>query len=202
MAQAYRLGKRGEAADETRERVLEAATELLIASGFHPVSVEAVAIRAGTSRPTVYRYFGTKLGLFEAVAWKMLAAAGLERIDDARQLADARMALRTFLRENCRMFAKVGEGLRALDAARDEPAVAKILDLTYYGRRIESLQHLAARLRDEGVLKTGWTADEAVDALMVLTSAEVCEALTKHRGRTSNEAADRLIEMSTSFAEV
>ena len=200
MARPYRLGKRGDAVDETRQRILEVATDLLIASGFHPVSIEEVAARAGTSRPTVYRYFGTKLGLFEAVAWHMLASAGLERLDEARQLPDARMALRMFLRENCRMFSEVGDGLRALDAARDEPEVAMILEVTYYGRRIESLQNLAARLAEQGALNPGWTEAHAVDTLVVLTSVEVFEALTKHRGRSWTEVADRLVEMSTAFA--
>ena len=125
MTRAYTLGRREESAAATRRRILDAATELMTASGFHPVAIDDIATRAGTTRPTVYRHFGSKIGLFEAVAWNVLSTAGIARLDEARQLTDPVIALREFLRENCRMFAAMGTSLSAaLDAARHEHDIA------------------------------------------------------------------------------
>lgn len=198
---AYRLGKRAEAAEETRRRILDAARESITESGFHPVSVEEVASRAGASRPTVYRHFGSKAELLEAVAWDVVASAGgLDRLDEARQLPNVLEALHRFLRENCRLFSEIGDALRTtLNVARDEPEVARILDVTYYGRRVESLEHLAGRLDEEGALAPGWTPERATEALMILTSIETFEALTERRGHSPEEAADVLIAMTRGF---
>ena len=200
MTRAYRLGRREDAAGATRRRILDVATEMMTASGFHPVAIDEIAAHAGTSRPTVYRHFGSKTGLFEAVAWNVLSAAGIARLDEARELSDPVVALREFLRANCRMFAEMGTRLSAaLDVARHEPEVAQILEITYYGRRIDSLQHLARRLVEGGHVRTEWTNDQVVDVLVVLTNVETFESLNRHRSRNWQEIADRLFDLSAAF---
>lgn len=202
MTRKYKLGRREESAAATRRRILDVATELMTASGFHPIAIDEIAAQAATTRPTIYRHFGSKVGLFEAVAWNVLSAAGIERLDKARQLDDPVAALHEFLRANCRMFAEMGTGLSAaLDAARTEPEIAKILDITYYGRRIESLQHLAGRLVDAGHVSAGWSSEKVVDALVVLTNVETFGSLHRHRSRSWQEIADALIELSNAFVD-
>jgi AcrR family transcriptional regulator len=200
VTRTYRLGRREDSTAATRRRILDVATELMTASGFHPVAIDDIAAQAETSRPTVYRHFGSKVGLFEAVAWNVLSAAGIARLDEARELADPLVALREFLRANCRMFAEMGSRLSAaLDVARHEPDIARILEITYYGRRIESLQLLTARLVDAGHINPEWTHDEVVDALVVLTNVETFESLNQHRSRTWQQISDRLFELSAAF---
>ena len=200
MTRTYRLGRRQDSAAATRRRILDVATELMTASGFHPVAIDEIAAQAGTSRPTVYRHFGSKIRLFEAVAWNVLSAAGIARLDEARELSDPVVALREFLRANCRMFAEMGTRLSAaLDVARHEPEVAQILEITYYGRRIDSLQHLAGRLVEGGHIRTEWTNDQVVDGLVVLTNVETFESLNRHRSRGWQEIADRLFDLSAAF---
>ena len=87
----------------------------------------------------------------------------------------------------------------ALDVARHEPDIAQILEVTYYGRRIDSLQHLAARLVDAGHIKPEWTHDQVVDALVVLTNVETFESLNQHRSRSWQEIADRLFDLTSAF---
>lgn len=202
MTRTYRLGRRDHAAAATHKRILDVATELMTASGFHPVAIDEIAIQAGTSRPTIYRHFGSKLGLFEAVAWNVLSNAGIARLDAARQLDDPVDALREFLRENCRMFAAMGNQLSlALDVARHEPEVAQILGTTYYGKRIESLQHLVGRLVDAGLVAPSWTNEQVVDTLLIFTNVETFESLHRHRSRSWSEIADRLFALSAAFLD-
>ncbi|KJK42824.1 TetR family transcriptional regulator [Lentzea aerocolonigenes] len=53
---------------DTRERLVKAAAELLIEGGKEAVSTRAVASAAGVQAPTLYRLFGDKDGLLDAVA--------------------------------------------------------------------------------------------------------------------------------------
>jgi AcrR family transcriptional regulator len=54
--------------DETRERIVRAAVELLAHGGRGAVTTRAVASSVGVSPPTIFRLFGEKDGLLSAVA--------------------------------------------------------------------------------------------------------------------------------------
>ncbi|MDX3660531.1 TetR/AcrR family transcriptional regulator [Streptomyces sp. ID05-26A] len=53
---------------DTRERLVKAAADLLVEGGREAVSTRAVASAAGVQAPTLYRLFGDKDGLLDAVA--------------------------------------------------------------------------------------------------------------------------------------
>jgi AcrR family transcriptional regulator len=55
-------------ASTTRERIIEAAAALLTEGGREAVSTRAVGAAAGVQAPTIYRLFGDKQGLLDAVA--------------------------------------------------------------------------------------------------------------------------------------
>ncbi|HVL68048.1 MAG TPA: TetR/AcrR family transcriptional regulator [Vicinamibacterales bacterium] len=72
--------------DSSRERLLAAAKELFARMGFENTSTAAVAREAGTSESQLVRYFGTKVGLLEAIfeeAWKPLNAKVHDLLADA-----------------------------------------------------------------------------------------------------------------------
>ena len=55
----------------TRERILAATAEVLGRNGMTRLSLSEVALQAGVSRPTVYRYFADKRELLDAfVVWE------------------------------------------------------------------------------------------------------------------------------------
>ena len=60
--------------DETRARIIAAATGLLAQGGRDAVTTRAVAVAAQVQAPTIYRIFGDKNGLLEAVAERGYAA--------------------------------------------------------------------------------------------------------------------------------
>ncbi len=53
--------------EEKRSAVLDAATEIFLERGFGAASMDAVAQRAGVSKATVYKHFGSKEQLFGAI---------------------------------------------------------------------------------------------------------------------------------------
>ncbi|HUZ29794.1 MAG TPA: TetR/AcrR family transcriptional regulator [Solirubrobacteraceae bacterium] len=48
------------------ERILDAATAVFAAEGFDRANMDAIAARAGVTKPTLYARFGSKEGLFQA----------------------------------------------------------------------------------------------------------------------------------------
>jgi AcrR family transcriptional regulator len=67
------------AARERQQRMRDAAIELLYEMGY-AVSMDAVAQRAGFSKQTVYKHFGSKEGLFRSVVADIVAPIG-DRLD-------------------------------------------------------------------------------------------------------------------------
>lgn len=58
-----------------REQVLDVAGAIVVEDGFQAVSIQAVARRAGVTRPIVYEHFGNLQGLLEAVVDREMARA-------------------------------------------------------------------------------------------------------------------------------
>jgi AcrR family transcriptional regulator len=62
-------------AEARREQLLDVTRAIVDESGFHAVSIEGVARRAGVSRPIVYGHFGDLGGLLEALVERENARA-------------------------------------------------------------------------------------------------------------------------------
>ena len=197
MTRLYRLGRREQSAQQTRDKVLEAAAELLAEEGFRGITIQRVALAANVSRVTVYDHFRDKAGLLEALAWWVFARLDIDRVRLARLQPDVRTALRDFVRENARMFDAAGtHGRAVLKTAGTDLDGAAVLEATYFDARRGSIGELVDRLADEGQLNPTWPRDRAVDALMVITSLEAFETVTAHSTLTIDEAADLLAQMT------
>lgn len=70
-----RRGGRPSQADAARlgEHILEVATELFLKEGYGSTTIEAVAVRAGVSKRTLYHRFNDKAALFVAVVHRIIA---------------------------------------------------------------------------------------------------------------------------------
>jgi len=64
---SYKQVARAKAQEQTRETLLQAATEEVERDSWTQASLESVAGRAGVSKQTVLRHFGSKQGLLDAV---------------------------------------------------------------------------------------------------------------------------------------
>ncbi len=85
---------RRERAAETRERILDAGSELIHRTAvrdWKKLTVRAVAERAGVNERTVYRYFGSERGLRDAVMHRNEQEAGINlggmRLEDIATVA-------------------------------------------------------------------------------------------------------------------
>lgn len=90
---AYRLGRRGESAAATRERIVDAAAALYQAHGVNQTTLQAIADRADVSRGTILHHFGGTGGVLDAVAERILVTLELpdERVFDGASDDEARL---------------------------------------------------------------------------------------------------------------
>ena len=90
--------------DATRERLFEAAVELIGERGYHGTTVDDIVARAGVAKGTVYYHFAGKTELFHA-----LLTDGLDKLSDAFRAEiedneDPREALRCIVEAELRFI--------------------------------------------------------------------------------------------------
>jgi len=87
----YRMGRRGELADETRRRIVEAASQLHSEQGIAETSMKQIAARAGVSVGAVYHHFPTyddAIGACARYTTDHAPLPGLEIFDGLTSTAD------------------------------------------------------------------------------------------------------------------
>src|SRR3982751_5679912 len=81
-------------AEATRKRILDAASSLIVESGYNNISLDNIAEKAGFSRRTIYDQFGSKRGVLEGIV-KRIGEEGLpELVAAVRQAKSPVEALR------------------------------------------------------------------------------------------------------------
>jgi AcrR family transcriptional regulator len=167
-----------------RERLIEAATRLFCRYGVNSVGVDAIVEAAGTAKTTLYKVFGSKDGLVEAVldregqTWR---AWFVEEIDGPGGSAGERLArigpaLRQwFSREDyygCPFINAVGESDKADDRMRT-------LALAHKKVVLERLRDLCAeagcREPSQAAHTLGLIIDGAIVAALVTRYAAVAD---------------------------
>jgi AcrR family transcriptional regulator len=167
-----------------RDRLIEAATRLFCRYGVNSVGVDAIVEAAGTAKTTLYKVFGSKDGLVEAVldregrTWR---AWFVEEIDGpggtaAERLARIGPALRQwFSREDyygCPFINAVGESDKADDRMR-------ALALAHKKVVLERLRELCAeagcREPAQAAHTLGLIIDGAIVAALVTRDAAVAD---------------------------
>jgi AcrR family transcriptional regulator len=187
---------RAEAAEETRRRIVESVQQQLRESPAQAVSVDRVAQLAGVARSTVYVIFGSRAGLFRAVAEDVMTRAGFDALVAAVQNPDARRALRGAARASVHIYAQERDLIRALwsMSALDPDAVAGVVDVIDQDRA-RGNRHLARRLAEQGALRPELDVETATDVLWLLTSFDAFDQLYTGRRLSVDAVVDRLTTM-------
>jgi AcrR family transcriptional regulator len=161
-------------AEEVRAGIVGAAAGILREQGVHAVTTRAVAQAAGVQAPTIYRLFGDKDGLIDAVAEHVMAtyvAAKSDRVADNADnpVADLRAGWRAHVE-----FGLANPGLYALllTPGRHSPATAAGIDV---------LRARVARLAAAGLLRVD--EERAVAMIHAAGSGTVLALLGMPAGR-------------------
>lgn len=189
-------GLREQRVQDTRRRILTAARAIFASEGFRGGAVEQVARRARVVRPTIYRHFGSKLGLLDAVLAEASTSGDLQRVFDAMAQRDAGQAVRTMLREHARFWA-TDEPLfrRVIGLAGVDPEAQQAVERRDAMRR-EDLAKLVDRLARQGKLRPGWPRRRATDVLWLLTSFATFDQLHRRGGQSPEDVAASLVALA------
>lgn len=184
-----------ERARKTREAVLAAARRELLARGYAAATIAQIARRARVSVETIYKTFGGKPGLVEALYQRSLEGRGprpAEERSDAMSGAasDPRDVIRAwcaFMPEVAPLVAPIQLLIRA--AADGDRSMAALREATQ-AQRLARMRHNAQRLADRGWLRQGLSVERAADIMWTFTSPEFYELMVIRRGWSPAELGD------------
>jgi AcrR family transcriptional regulator len=162
----------------TRQRLLDAARELLEASpGAHP-SMAEVALRAGVSRQAVYLHFADRVTLLLEVAQEVDARyrtpARQRRVDQA---PTGRDALREAIAFQAWLKPRLHGVVTALDVLRRTDPAAQAAWEEREHARLDRCTRVVRRLAAEGDLADGWAVGSAARCFWAVTSQRVWDDL-------------------------
>ena len=180
---AYVSSVRSEAAAEKRDRVIEAAANLLREdASIARFSLDTVAKAAGVTRLTVYNQFGSRRGLLEAVFDNIARQGGLHEIADAMAMPDPLLALDRVVEIFCGFWARDAAIGRLHEAMATDPEFAEAL-LERNERRRKLARTLVGHLAAKTASRRA--REDAVDMIFALTSYPMFAML--NRGRPTSE---------------
>lgn len=181
----YRMERRRESTGENRQRIIDAARELLASQKPSTrFSVEEVARRAGVARMTVYHQFGSLGGLLEGLCDSLAIAGGMNHLADAFREPDALKALDRFIAVFIGFWKSDRLVIRGLGAlAVLDPEFAAVLE-ERYGWRRKGVRVLLERLAKQTGRPKPKEMDDAADLLYMLTSFSTYDTLATSRRRT------------------
>ena len=173
----------------TKAAVVDAARTLFAERGYAATTIEAISDRSDTPQPTIYRLFGSKVGILKAVLDVLIAGD-----DDAVAVAD-RPAVRELLTDpdphhQVTRFASLLRDVMGraapmhrilADAARsDEDAASLLAEIAR--QRQDGQRRVARSLARSGALRSGLRERDAADIIYALASPEVYGLLVLDRG--------------------
>jgi AcrR family transcriptional regulator len=163
----------------SRQRVLDAADELIVNGEFASATVTELADRAGVSRATVFSRFGSKLGVLQELSVRCSGGPEMRAIRAAAALEDPVDAVRAIVEASCNHWEIQAHIMLTLKAVVElEPGVDQMIDAQRRDQR-GVMENLARGLKRAGHLN-GLTVDEAASSLHLITSVETFVELRRN----------------------
>jgi len=185
----YRSELRARQARETRQVVVEAATELFVRHGYAATTLDAVADAAGVSRKTVFNAVGGKSVLLH-LAWDQSLTGDDVPVSMAQRPAVQQILASADPAESVRLWvamvvdvqvrsAPIG---RVLAVAADGDPDAAALLATADAERHQGAREFVAHLRRLGGLRPDVTPERAADVCWALNDGSAYRRLVLDRG--------------------
>ena len=169
----------------TGSKILEAASKLFAERGFSNVSVRDICRETGTTPPVIYYYFGSKKGLFDAVARKQISMTDfIAKLAEVAEVRDPRKGLESFIASYLSSFPEhsFDAGLYMRDSATlDKNSAAMVSD------DLERIRTMAAGLVERCASKGYFRKtdpDMAAEALLGMLNRVIFQHI--HFAKTSD----------------
>lgn len=171
---------------DTAEKILQVASKLFAEKGFANVSVRDICKETGTTAPVIYYYFGSKKGLFDAVARKRITMSDfIRQLSSANQAKDPKKGLEKFISTYLSSFPEhaFDIGLYMRDSATLDKQSAQMVF-----QDLEKIKTMAAGLiekgMDEGVFRKS-DPSLASDCLLGMLNKDVFQHI--HFAKSSDK---------------
>jgi AcrR family transcriptional regulator len=192
---AYKQVARAKAQEQTRETLLQAATEEVERDSWSQASLESVAGRAGVSKQTVLRHFGSKQGLLDAVISRTSSLIVKERND--APVGDIRGAVANLMRH----YERYGDIVVRMLPYRD--AVVRVMGGESRNSLVRAVDH-GHEIHEQWVLRTfepqltdldPRTRERRLAQLVAMCDVYVWKILRRDIGLEVEQVEETLVEM-------
>jgi AcrR family transcriptional regulator len=189
MARSYRLNRRAQRREETRQRIVRAVFELHRTLGPARTTISAIAERAGVQRLTVYRHFPDELSLFRACAGLSLELNPPPDLAPWRAIGDPEARLRAALTA---LYAYYAQNELLLRNIRRDAELLPVL------RQVQAERTAAYFAEVETTLAAGWEGHDIGVLRAALAHAldfGTWYALVRERHLTDGQAVELMVAM-------
>ena len=192
VKRSYDGARRRVQADATRRDVVDAAGALFATRGYAATTIDAIAIKAGVSRETIFKSVGTKRQLLRLWVERQVAGpdepvpiARQDWVDAIREADDRRRQVEIAADALSAIYDRAIDALVALRAAAHaDPEIAGLWQVACDQRR-EDVATVTAMLAGSGPNAPDPAGDEVVDVVYALSSPELFEVFVRQCGWTT-----------------
>lgn len=189
VKRSYDSSRRRDRSASTRQRILDAAHDLILEIGYRSATVSAIASRAGVNVDTIYELVGRKPVLLREVIERAISgtngavpAEDREYVKAIRAEPDPHEKLAIYAHAVGQIQPRTAPLFVALrDASSTEPEARTVWE-EISRRRAANMRKLALELRAAGGLRADLSIDEAADIIWATNSSELYVLLTVERG--------------------
>jgi len=173
----------------TKAQVVDAARELFVAAGYPATTIEAISDASGVPLATIYRLFGSKIGILRSVIDvafggddEPVAFGDRPEVRAALAEQDPERVLDAFAPIVSQLLERSASLQRVLASAAEVDAEAASALKEVRRQRITGQSRIADALAKRRALREGITKSEAADIIYAFMSPEMYLLLTEERG--------------------
>lgn len=185
---------------ETRQAILDAAADLIGERGYRATTTRAIAQRAGVNEVTIFRQFGTKKGLLQALGEQWAGTMAGFAVAHIPHAEDTAGTLRALAEMEVRQAMHAGApAMRLAFDAVSEPEVMEVMG-TGPASNLDGLAEYLATRQQAGEIRQDLDPRAMAEAFFALTSTYVMsrQVLGDRIGAGSDEPeeiAGRMMEI-------
>lgn len=194
VSSGVKRSRRAERAEETRRRIVDAATALFDSRGYAATTMEAIAERADVAVETVYSRFRTKVNLLDAILEPAIVGLtdGRDLFDrpeiaEIRQCPDQRAQVRMLAHFSRGILERTAVAHRILRSAAASDPTAAELQQRDAKRRGDGQRVYIDMLLANGPLRDGLSADDAAATYSALSNPNTYTLLVRERAWTADK---------------
>jgi AcrR family transcriptional regulator len=187
-SRTYELKQRAERQQETRRRIVEAAIELHTTLGPSRTTVQAIAERAGVTRPTVYAHFPDARSLLQACSGRVRATAPPPDPTAWRSISDPGARLEEALRDLYAYYERLEPLLE--NVQRDAAVMPLVAEMNAY--RVRNLEEMRDLLLERWPTRGGARA-RLRRAIAHALEFRTWQSLVRRQGCRTNEAVQLML---------